>query len=173
MNSNNEDEIELKVDWDKIFMSQALLMALKSKDRRTKIGALCVGKGHELVSGGFNGIPRGCSEKEERQVKPLKPYWYVHAERNAIYNAARIGAKLQDTIMYCNVYPCPDCAQGIIQVGIKEIIIYRNPNTMGEELKETSGISHEMLAEAGVKIRNFNDVISKIYTVYDGIRYEL
>ena len=59
----------------------------------------------------------------ERQERPEKYWWIEHAERNAIYNAARIGTSLNNCTMYISFLPCMDCARAIVSVGIKTIII--------------------------------------------------
>ncbi len=83
------------------FLNIAESVKLKSKDRRTQIGAVIVGKDNEIVTTGYNSFPRGINDDvEERQQRPEKYFWFEHAERNAIYNAARIGVSLRDTTMY-------------------------------------------------------------------------
>ncbi len=89
------------MNWDQYFLNIAEQVKEKSKDRRTKIGAVIVGPDNEIVSTGYNSFPRGIDDDvEERQVRPEKYYWFEHAERNSIYNAARIGVRLKDTKMY-------------------------------------------------------------------------
>ncbi len=155
--------------WDKFFMEQAFHVATKSKDKSTKVGAVCVGPGNEVVSMGFNGLPRGMREKKAYQQRPLKYWVTVHAERNAVYNAARIGARLSGTRMYTQFCPCADCAQAVIQSDIKEIIVCTKWDSVIDKLpKDTSAIAENrwresckvarmMLRESGVK-----------FTVYRG-----
>jgi len=87
------------MEWDDYFLNIAENVKLKSKDKRTQIGAVIVGKGNEIVSTGYNSFPRNINDSiEERQVRPEKYYWFEHAERNAIYNAARIGVSLPQSL---------------------------------------------------------------------------
>jgi dCMP deaminase len=80
------------MNWTEYFLNIAETVKLKSKDRRTQIGAVIVGQDNEIVSTGYNSFPRGIDDEvEERQQRPEKYYWIVHAEMNAILNAARIG----------------------------------------------------------------------------------
>ena len=95
--------------------------------RDTQIGAVIVGKDKEIVSTGYNSFPRGIDDNiRERQERPEKYFWFEHAERNAIYNAARIGVSTKGCTMYlsCGV-PCSDCARGIINAGIVRIFCER------------------------------------------------
>jgi len=105
-------------------MKMAYLVASKSKDKSMKCGCVLVGHGHSMLSTGYNGFPRMCDDgKEERYERPEKYAWTEHAERNAIYNAARNGIKLLSSYAYNTCFPCVDCARGLVQAGIAEIII--------------------------------------------------
>jgi dCMP deaminase len=143
------------MNWDEYFISIAKLVSTKSKDRSTKVGAVIVGPNKNIVSTGFNGFPRGVNDNgNERHERPAKYRWTEHAERNAIYNAARHGIVLEGASLYLNWEPCPcsDCARAIIQSGIKEVI---GPNIpfggVGSHWSEDAEVSKQMLAEAGVK----------------------
>ena len=141
--------------WDKYFLNIAKNVKLKSKDRRTQIGAVIVGKDNEIVSTGYNSFPRGINDNvEERQIRPEKYYWIEHAERNAIYNAARIGVSLRDTTMYltCGI-PCSDCTKGIISSGIKKIYCKVQDTTRNREhWDEHAKRSLQMFKESNVEI---------------------
>ena len=123
------------MNWTEYFLSIAEAVKMKSKDRRTQIGAVIVGEDKEIVSTGFNSFPRGINDDvEERQVRPEKYYWFEHAERNALYNAARIGVSTKNTTMYltCGI-PCADCARGIISSGVKAIYCKEEDTTKNRE----------------------------------------
>ena len=80
-----------KLDWVDYFLSIAEQVKLKSKDRNTQIGAVIVGEDNEILSTGYNSFPRGLNDDlDDRQNRPEKYFWFEHAERNAIYNAARV-----------------------------------------------------------------------------------
>ena len=143
------------LSWDELFMSMAYLVASKSKDKRTHIGAVIVGPDNEVVSTGYNSFVRGLNDDVlERNESPEKYYWFEHAERNAIYNAVLIGASTRNCVMYTNGIPCADCARGIIQAGIKEVIVDKdwNDTNTGRWL-EHSKRSMTMFDEVGVKVR--------------------
>jgi dCMP deaminase len=83
-----------------------------------------VGPAHEIRSTGYNSFPRGIRDTvPERLERPEKYLWIEHAERNAIYNAARAGTPLQGCTIYVEVTPCMDCARAIVQAGIARVIV--------------------------------------------------
>lgn len=146
------------MNWTEYFYNIAQQVKEKSKDNNTKIGALIVGKDKEIVSTGYNSFPRGIEdEKTKRQSKPEKYFWFEHAERNAIYNAARIGVSTKGCIMYltCGI-PCADCARGIINAGISKIFIMRDAGAQSKKWEDSAARSNEMFSEAGVKIEWYN-----------------
>ena len=148
------------MEWDKYFLNIAEQVKEKSKDKRTHIGAVIVGKDNEIVSTGYNSFPRGINDNiEERQERPEKYYWIEHAERNAIYNAARIGVSLRESTMYltCGI-PCSDCAKGIISSGIKRIHCKIKDTTRNREYwDEHAKRSLQMFKESGVQVIFYND----------------
>jgi len=143
------------MNWQEYFLNIAEAVKLKSKDQRTQIGAVIVGKDNEIVSTGFNSFPRGINDNvEERQQRPEKYYWFEHAERNALYNAARIGVSTKGTTMYltCGI-PCTDCAKGIISSGVRTIYCKTEDTTKNREhWDEHAKRSLVMFEEAGVEI---------------------
>lgn len=134
------------------------LVASKSKDLRTKVGCIIVGPDKDIRSTGYNGFPRGVNDNiPERLQPPAKYMWTEHAERNAIYNALRSGASVKDCYIFMRAFPCADCARGIIQSGIKYIVVAAE--TLEEQSKywkdrwaESMECSLNMLEEAGVEI---------------------
>lgn len=95
-----------------------------SKDPSTKVGCRIVGKkGLTIRSLGYNGMPRGCDDSNSSRIeRPEKYWWFEHAERNAIYNAAREGISLGGSILIVTLFPCMDCARAVVQTGIEEVI---------------------------------------------------
>lgn len=157
--------------WDNYFMTMVYLVASKSKDKRTNIGAVVVGPQREIRSTGYNGLPRGLHDDiPERHEKGEKQYWFEHAERNAIYNATLMGVSLKDCVMYTNGIPCMDCARGVVQSGIREVVVDQNWFTNSDEWAKRNKRTLEMFLEAGVKcrehdteyikIKKFNDCVS-------------
>jgi dCMP deaminase len=145
------------MDWDAYLMNLAKATALKSKDPSTKLGAIIVGPKHEIRATGFNSFPTGINDDvPERKVRPEKYKWVEHAERNAIYCAARHGASLEGCTLYCEWPPCTDCARAIIQVGIIKIIV--NSFDIPKRWQLDMNTSITMLKEAKVKIQKLGDL---------------
>jgi dCMP deaminase len=87
--------------WDQGFLRQSLDWARMSKDPNTQVGAVIIGPDYETRATGFNGFPRGIADTTERLAdRELKNRLMVHAERNAICNAARIGTALKGCTLY-------------------------------------------------------------------------
>jgi dCMP deaminase len=127
---------------------------LYSKDRSTKVGALIIGEDNEPLSWGYNGFPRGVDDnRPERHDREREKYkWSEHAERNAIYSAARSGHKLLGSRIFVSSLPtCVDCARAIIQAGIKEV--YVECEAMNQSRwKDDWELTKQMYLEAGVKL---------------------
>ena len=145
------------MNWKEYFRGIAHQVKLKSKDRYTQIGAVVVGSDNQIVSTGYNSFPRGIDDSiDERQERPEKYYWFEHAERNSLYNAALIGVSTKGCTMYltCGI-PCSDCARGIINSGISKIVCERVGGAVGNLWDEHAKRSIEMFNEAGVKIEYY------------------
>lgn len=142
------------MNWTEYFINIANTIKLKSKDKNTKIGVVIVGDNHEIVSTGYNSFPRGIDDDvPERQERPEKYYWFSHAERNAIYNAARIGVSTNGCTMYCTCdISCADCAHAIINSGIKKVVFTQSTKEWPDKWKESAERSIIMFKEAGVEV---------------------
>jgi len=152
-------------DWDQYFMNIVYLVASKSKDQSTHVGAVIVGPDREIRSTGYNSFARGINDDlPERQERPEKYFWFEHAERNAIYNAARMGLSTKDCIMYTNGVPCMDCARAIVQSGIRAVVVDQG----WEEGKVDPWAEHVMRSmrlfeEAGVMVDSVNVKLEPIH----------
>lgn len=146
------------MNWDEYFINIAEQVKLKSKDNNTKIGVVLVGKNNEIVSTGYNSFPRGINDDvAERQEKPEKYFFFEHAERNCIYNAARIGVSTLGTTMYmtCGI-SCADCARAIISAGVEKIVLRSGKGAMSPKWQESAERSNQMFKEAGIIIEFFD-----------------
>ena len=140
-------------DWDRRFMHLARHVGNWSKDRSRKVGCVVVGPNNIVRAIGFNGFPRGLNdEADHRHQRPTKYLWTEHAERNAIYTAAREGISLAGSTMYLPWFPCVDCARAIVQAGIVELIAMK-PDLADPEWGQGFSVSIELLEEAGVTVR--------------------
>lgn len=142
------------MNWNDWFFGIAYAVRKKSKDKHTKIGAVIVGKGHEIISAGYNSLPRGINDDvSERYERPEKYNWMCHAERNAIYNAARIGVATVGCEMYVTAgMPCINCARAIVQSGIWRIHIIPGAGAKGGYYDKEFDISRTILDEGGVEV---------------------
>lgn len=143
------------MNWTEYFLNIAEQVKLKSKDQSTQIGAVIVGVDNEVLSTGYNSFPRGLTDDvQSRQERPEKYFWFEHAERNAIYNAARVGTPLKGASIYLTSgLPCMDCARGIVNAGIKTVFCKTVCTTTNKEKwEESQRRSVELLNECGVEV---------------------
>ena len=116
-------KIKFTNKWQKRFLDMAEGIGNWSKDRSTKVGCVIVDDNRVILATGYNGFPRGINDDvDERHDRPAKYQWTEHAERNAIYSAARNGIKLDGSTMFVPWLPCIDCMRGIVQSGIKTVV---------------------------------------------------
>ncbi|HBA93779.1 MAG TPA: cytidine deaminase [Ruminococcaceae bacterium] len=143
------------ISWDEYFMGISLLSSMRSKDPSTQVGACIVNEDNRIMSVGYNGFPRGCSDDEypwERSADSANDTKYpfvCHAELNAILNAG--GHNLTGSKIYVALFPCNECAKAIIQSGIKEVVYISDKYSD----TESTVASKRMLTSAGVKLTKF------------------
>ena len=140
------------LDWDDFFMGVALLAAQRSKDPSTQVGACIVSPDNRIVSVGYNGMPRGCSDdtfpwEREGDFYDTKYAYVCHGELNAILNAST--PKLNGCRIYVGLFPCNECSKAIVQSGISEVIY------LSDKYAETASVraSKRMMEAAGVSYR--------------------
>lgn len=134
--------------WDRWFLGMAEYISTASKDPSTKVGAVITDPQRRVVSTGYNGLPQGVEDTDERlNNRELKYKLIVHGERNALLFAER-------SVKGCTLYtwpfmPCAACASMIIQSGIKRVVApYSENPRWAEEFK----LASELFSEAGVKL---------------------
>jgi dCMP deaminase len=142
--------------WDTKFLKLAMHIASWSKDQSSKVGAVIVGPDNEIRSTGYNGFPRGTRDGvPSRNSRPDKYLWTEHAERNAIYNAARAGIALDGCSMYLPWFPCVDCARAIVQTGIK-MLVAAIPDWNHQQWGLHFKVAKELFDEVGTELRLFD-----------------
>ena len=136
--------------WDIRFLELAKGIAGWSKDPSRKIGAIAVDN-RSVIAQGYNGFPRGIEDYAERyEDRELKYKLVVHAEMNVIYNATYNGVSLDGATLYVWGLPvCSDCAKGIIQTGIRRVVIPEQD--IPEHWVESWNLTKTMFEEANVK----------------------
>lgn len=145
--------VDKRPSWDDYFMTIAHQVATRTTCIRRAVGAIVV-KDKRILATGYNGVPSGikhCGEvgclRNELSVPSGQNHELcrgLHAEQNAIIQAAKSGTNLNGATLYCTTQPCIVCAKMIINTGIKEIV-YTNPYP--------DKLSLSMLNEAGIKLR--------------------
>ena len=147
------------ISWDEYFMGIALLASQRSKDPNTQVGCCIVDDNNVILTTGYNGFPKGCSDDEfpwDREGEDTKYPFVVHAELNAILNAS--GKDLHGARLYVALFPCNECAKAIIQAGIKEIIYdsdkYANTPSViaSKRMLDASGVKYHKYERSGRKI---------------------
>lgn len=105
--------------WDDLYMALAFVACTRSLDPATKHGCFFAAANHRPLSFGYNGPPRNMPEKDVPLERPLKYYYMLHSEENAILNC---GSDLEGATAYVTGFPCSRCTRMMIQKGIKKII---------------------------------------------------
>lgn len=141
--------------YDEYFMSMAFLAATRSTCIRRKVGAVLVKNKHVLATG-YNGPPKGmkhCQEtgclREEKLVPSGERHEIcrgLHAEQNAIIQAAVFGISIDNSVIYITNTPCVVCAKMLINAGVKEIIY---------EGEYPDQLARQMIEESHIKLRSF------------------
>ena len=111
--------------WEDYFIWIAEVVARKSKDRQSRVGAVIVSSDGVIVSTGYNGLARGVYDSSQiLDDKDEKLRWICHAEFNAIMNAVQSGIALKECTIYVNKFPCLACCNAITQAGISKVVTY-------------------------------------------------
>jgi dCMP deaminase len=139
-------------DWDSYFMEMAKLASRRSSCLRRAVGAVLV-RDKRLLATGYNGVPSGVTHcevngclREKLQVPSGERHELcrgLHAEQNAIIQAALHGVSTKDAVLYCTTLPCIICAKMLINSGVRKVVYL---DGYGDTLTE------EMLAEVGLQI---------------------
>ena len=144
--------------WDEYFMEMAAVTSKRSTCMRRKVGAVIV-KDKHIIATGYNGAPRGIKHCEERgeclRDKLNVPSgerhelcMALHAEQNAIIQAATLGQSVEDGIIYVTHQPCVICAKMIINAGIKRIVVREGyPDQLSIDILGEAGLRIVMLGE--------------------------
>jgi dCMP deaminase len=137
-----------------LLMDQARAVAGQSPNRVRQVGAAIHAQGRTLLA--CNTFPQGVADRPERHEGDGRFVWMEHAERNAIFQAARAGVALEGAMIATSFFPCIDCARAIVQSGFSSVITpppaYEDP-VWGQAFYRSKVI----LEEGGVSIIAFAD----------------
>jgi dCMP deaminase len=140
--------------WDLRFFEMAVLVSSWSKDPGTRVGAALVGD-RRILATGYNGFPSGIDDNPERYAnREVKLAYTVHAEVNALLNAAKNGAKTEGSALYATFHPCVNCAAAIIQGGIRRVVCPA-VETAPERWRDSFSRARDLMSEAGIEIVNY------------------
>lgn len=136
------------------YMKLAYEEAAKSGDLSTQNGAVLVDPAFGgVVAVGHNDIPAPCCDRPERRQRPEKYAWTEHAERAAIFAAAKKGYATDGLTLYCPWLACADCGRAIICAGIKKVVRHRIPqHDTRPDWAASIAAADQMFAEAGVEV---------------------
>ncbi|MCH5295391.1 MAG: dCMP deaminase family protein [Treponema sp.] len=149
------------ISWDEYFMGVAHLASFRSKDPNSQVGACIVSEDNKILSMGYNGFPRGCSDDEfpwarEGEVLDVKYTYVTHSELNAILNFR--GGSLEGSKMFVTMFPCNECAKAIIQAGIKTVVYAVNKYDGSPSVEA----SKRLMNAAGVRYYQYQDTGRRI-----------
>lgn len=136
------------ISWNTYFMRLAKTAARRSKDKDHQVGSCIVDINNNILSLGYNGMPNGTVDTPEIWDNDTKQLYVVHSELNAILNA---NCNLQNSIIYCTLFPCNECSKAIVQVGIKKVVYLRDFKPTQDNMKA----SVQILINAGVVIEKY------------------
>ena len=152
--------------WDEQFMHDVYWWSLRSKDPRTKIGAVLVRWEDKIpISMAYNSFSRKVNDNVPlRWERPEKYEWVTHAEENAVLNCARRGDSSMGTVMYTQGIPCTRCADAVVQGGIVEVVVHKQWQAYEQKFQwdkwiDSAKRSEQKFAEAGIKIRIFDGIL--------------
>ncbi len=146
------------IDFDTYFMTVALVASERSKDPRTRVGAVIV-KDNYIQSIGYNGTPKGMDDdimpwdsvgEETGDLFQIKNSFVIHAEADALEHLP-IGFNPENATLYVTLFPCLECAKRIVNIGIKKVVYLRDYK------KEISLVTRKMFEYANVQVEKYSD----------------
>lgn len=141
---------DTRPSWDEYFMDITRRVATRSTCLRRVVGAILV-HDKRIIASGYNGGPSGLAHcldigclREKLGIPSGQQHELcrgIHAEQNAIIQAARYGVSIEGSVLYCTTQPCTQCTKMLINAGITEIVYAEGyPDDLARELLEESGI---------------------------------
>ena len=151
------NKMPARPDWDEYFMEIAEVVRKRSTCLRRKVGAIIV-KDSRILATGYNGAPAGvphCGEvgclRAQLNVPSGERHELcrgIHAEQNAIVQAAYLGVSIDGSTLYCTNQPCVLCAKMLINAGVKRIVIKEGyPDELAQKMLAEAGLRVELIGE--------------------------
>lgn len=140
--------------WDERFIRIAQEVSTWSKDPGTCVGAVLV-IDRRIIATGYNGFPHGIEDSDERyNDRDTKLQLTVHAEVNAILNAAKNGAQTKGSTLYVTFAPCVNCCTALIQAGISRVVC-PTVESAPERWRANFASGRSVLQEAGIILKTY------------------
>ena len=137
--------------WDLRFLRIAHEVCSWSKDPSTQCGCVLV-KDRRIISSGYNGFPESISDSLDRyQNRDFKLAVVIHAEKNALFNAAKNGSSTEGCTAYITWPPCSQCASALIQAGVSKVVC-PDPLKAPERWRDNFILANNLLYEAGLTV---------------------
>lgn len=140
---------------DHVILGQCYREASNSPDTSTQLCAVVANKGGTVKWGtlSYNGFVHGWKPTVEDYERPRKYLVTEHAERRAIYRAAKLGIALEGCTLYCTWAACVDCARAIVESGITKLVRHYPPlDEATERWLESVSLGDQIMKNGGVKI---------------------
>ena len=148
------------ISWDEYFMGVAHLSGFRSKDPNTQVGCCIVSRDHKILSMGYNGLPKGCSDDEfpwSREGNPgTNKYAYVtHSELNAILNSKT--GDLAGSTVCVTLFPCNECTKALIQKRVSKVVYFddkyhdTDATRAARKMLDAAGVKYEQYQPSGRK----------------------
>lgn len=145
--------------WDEYFMQITRQVATRSTCLRRQVGAIIV-HNKRIIATGYNGGPAGLAHcldigclREQLGIPSGQQHELcrgIHAEQNAIIQAARYGLPIDGSVLYCTTQPCTQCTKMIINAGVTELVYAEGyPDELARQLLEESGMVVRKLSGTG------------------------
>lgn len=154
------DTLAMREMFDKYvrFVPVAKVFAGMSKMPGTNVGCVVLGDAMQVLASGWNGAARGCNADCDHRLetRELRLTWVVHAEVNAIANAARTGVSLEGGVLICTLMPCMACAKLIVQSGIN-LVLCPTPLPKDERWFAEFDLTRALFAECAVDLVHYDD----------------
>lgn len=150
-------------DWDEYFMEITRLVARRSTCLRRQVGAVVV-KEKNILATGYNGAPSGVAHcldvgclREKLRIPSGERHELcrgLHAEQNAVIQAARHGTSIDGAILYCTTMPCIICSKILINAGIRRVVYAEGyADQLAAEMIQESGVQVEKFAGSAVILK--------------------
>ena len=149
--------------WQEAFMLQAVVIAGRSKDPSSQVGACMVDENNRILSLGYNGTPSSWQDdtfpwerKAEKDYHTKYPY-VIHAEMNALLSYKGDNKSLEGATIYVTLFPCSNRAKALVQAGVKKVVY------LSDKYKETNdNIAAKICFDyCGVKYEEFNPELQR------------